>query len=27
LEREGHRIVQKGKRFLVADFEKSLVKL
>jgi len=27
LEKEGHRIVQKGKRFLVADFEKSLVKL
>jgi hypothetical protein len=27
LEAEGHRVVQKGKRFLVADFEKSLVKL
>ena len=26
LEREGHRVVQKGKRVLVADFEKSLVK-
>jgi hypothetical protein len=27
LEAEGHRIVQKGKRFLVADFEKSLLRL
>lgn len=27
LEAEGHRVVQKGKRFLVADFEKSLVRL
>jgi hypothetical protein len=27
LEAEGHRIVQKGKRFLVADFEKSLARL
>jgi hypothetical protein len=27
LEAEGHRVVQKGKRFLVADFEKSLAYL
>lgn len=27
LEAEGHRIVQKGKRFLVADFEQSLAPL
>lgn len=27
LEAEGHRVVQKGKRFLVADFEQSLVRL
>lgn len=26
LENEGHRVVQKGKRHLVADYEKSLVK-
>jgi hypothetical protein len=25
LQREGHKVVQRGKRFLVADFEKSLV--
>jgi len=25
LEREGHRAIQKGKRYLVADYEKSLV--
>jgi hypothetical protein len=25
LEAEGHKIIQKGKRFFVADFEKSLV--
>lgn len=27
LEAEGHEVVQKGKRYLVAEFEKSLVKL
>ena len=26
LQSEGHKIVQRGKRFLIADFEKSLVK-
>jgi len=27
LEREGHKVVRKGKRYLVLDYEKSLVKL
>lgn len=27
LEKEGHRIVQKGMKFVVVDFEKSLVKV
>ncbi|HEV7226522.1 MAG TPA: methylated DNA-protein cysteine methyltransferase, partial [Pirellulales bacterium] len=27
LESEGHRVVQKGKRYLVADFENVLVQL
>ena len=27
LEKEGHKIIQKGKKFVVADFEKCLVKL
>lgn len=27
LEKEGHKIVQKGKRSVVVDYEKSLVKL
>jgi len=27
LEKEGHKIIQKGKKFIIADFEKSLVKL
>lgn len=27
LEAEGHQVIQKGKRFLVVDFEKSLFKL
>ena len=27
LEAEGHRVVQKGKRFLVAEFDKALFKL
>jgi len=27
LEAEGHQVIQKGKRFLVVDFEKSLIKL
>lgn len=26
LEKEGHKIIQKGKKFVVADFEKCLVK-
>jgi alkylated DNA nucleotide flippase Atl1 len=27
LEQEGHRVIQKGKKFVVEDFEKSLAKL
>jgi len=27
LEKEGHKVVQKGKKYVVADYEKSLVKL
>jgi len=27
LEREGHKIVQKGKKYIVADYEKTLMKL
>ncbi len=27
LEREGHEVIQKGKKYVVADYEKSLVKL
>lgn len=27
LEKEGHRVVQKGKRFLVSDYQKSLAQL
>ena len=27
LEAEGHRVIQKGKRFLVVEFEKSLLRL
>jgi hypothetical protein len=27
LEREGHRVIQKGKKYVVVDFEKSLAKL
>jgi alkylated DNA nucleotide flippase Atl1 len=27
LEQEGHKIVQKGKKFVVANYEKSLIKL
>jgi len=27
LEKEGHRVVQKGKRYVVADYEKSLTKI
>jgi alkylated DNA nucleotide flippase Atl1 len=27
LEREGHKVVQKGKRYIVADYEKTLMKL
>jgi len=27
LEQEGHRVVQKGKRYVVADFEKSLARI
>jgi len=26
LEKEGHKIIQKGKKFVVKDFEKKLVK-
>jgi hypothetical protein len=27
LEKEGHEVVQKGKKYVVVDYEKSLVKL
>jgi len=27
LEKEGHKIIQKGKNYIVADYEKSLIKL
>jgi len=27
LEKEGHRVIQKGKKYVVVDFEKSLVKV
>jgi len=27
LEQEGHRVVQKGKRYVVADFEKSIARI
>ena len=27
LEKEGHRVVQKGRKYVVADYEKSLVKI
>jgi len=27
LEKEGHKVVQKGKNYIVADYEKSLVKM
>jgi len=27
LEREGHKVVQKGKKYIVVDFEKCLVEL
>jgi alkylated DNA nucleotide flippase Atl1 len=27
LEKEGHRVVQKGKKYLIADYEKSLAKI
>ncbi len=27
LEKEGHRVIQKGKRYVVADYEKSLITL
>jgi len=27
LEREGHKVVQKGKRYVVSDYEKSLAKI
>ncbi len=27
LEKEGHKIIQKGKKYIVADYEKSLTKL
>ncbi len=27
LEAEGHRVIQRGKKYLVLDYEKSLVKI
>jgi hypothetical protein len=27
LEREGHKVVQKGKKYIVADYEKTLMTL
>jgi len=27
LEEEGHRVIQKGKRYVVADYERFLIKL
>jgi hypothetical protein len=27
LEKEGHKVIQKGKKYVVADYEKSLIKL
>ena len=27
LEKEGHKVIQKGKKHIVADYEKSLIKL
>jgi len=27
LEKEGHEVIQKGKKYIVADYEKSLIKL
>jgi alkylated DNA nucleotide flippase Atl1 len=27
LEREGHKVIQKGKKYVVADYKKSLIKL
>jgi alkylated DNA nucleotide flippase Atl1 len=27
LEREGHKVIQKGKKYIVADYEKSLIRL
>ena len=27
LEKEGHKVIQKGKKFIVVDYEKSLIKL
>jgi len=27
LEKEGHRVIQKGKKHVVADYEKSLMRL
>jgi hypothetical protein len=27
LEKEGHKVVKKGKKYMVADYEKFLVKL
>ena len=27
LEKEGHTIIQKGKKYLVAEYERSLVKI
>jgi hypothetical protein len=27
LEKEGHQVIQKGKKYVVTDYEKSLMKL
>jgi alkylated DNA nucleotide flippase Atl1 len=27
LEKEGHKVIQKGKKYIIADYEKSLIKL
>ncbi|MGQ9461226.1 MAG: hypothetical protein ACUVRA_08380 [Candidatus Bathyarchaeaceae archaeon] len=27
LEKKGHKVIQKGKKYIVADYEKSLIKL
>jgi len=27
LEKEGHKVIQKGKKYIVVDYDKSLMKL